>query len=861
MDAFDALLSSDLTDLFAVEQRLRREGALAVADRVVVHRAALLAGGASALKRGAPLTWLTAPPLPRRALWGHRGAVVAARADASGTRLVTLGADRRLRAWTPDGLCLVDLEAEGEGLALGGDGMILVLRSGGEVLCWSLDGTPRAPLRVEGLTQLALRDGQLTGLTEDDEWIALSPAGEVLRRVPLPEGRGSYCWRSGARLQVDGGVQVCISEDDPGGLYSPSESWFAWDPDTGEQTRLRKPTTAPTALGDLIVHAMPDGALYLQPPEVPPQPPPLHEGKVLVLGMTGDLLVSGGEGFRSHLQLSDLRTGAPLRQTERHRDLDRLVLGERAVSLGRYFHPHARAPTAKLWDLETGACQGTISAGGGYQARITASPDGRRLAWTDRQVLKLATTARPEQATDAALPWQWDRDLFWAPDGASLVVQLHGRAVSVWSLAAQTRQILTTEVLDSAQLALSADDAVVLTSWSHYRFHALRLDGRSIGGLPRGLTAWTFAAGEGGRYGIAGLVQGGLLWMDLVEQRKGLLIKQAGRITQSAAEGQEAVWASEEGVGLVDLPARAVRWRQREGLGEVHALAIGDAHVFAGCAQGRLTTLSRESGAILRQQAAHSDAIRALAVLPGGDVLSADARGALRRWPAGGGEGALVAELGSSLYDFSVRGDRILLRTKDGQQLRRLSDWASLPLPPAMGRGLLVGEGDRVVSLDRIAQVMRFDCRSAQAEPLAAWGEWAPSRQTVPLDGALHRLEPGALVCRGPHPWRLPGAHRRLLLAGDRLVVESSDGGLLAISRDGRVLWERPGAEPWVDIQADARSLLAVREGLLVVLSLADGAEVGRWHSGHRWQQGAVRGDRVAAGDEQGEVHLWALER
>lgn len=849
MDSFDALLSEDLTDLFAVEQRCRRAGRLAMADRLVAHRATLLAGGAAALRSDAPLCWRTAPPLPQRAIWGHLGGVVAVEVDPDRTRLVSLGADRRLRVWEPDGRCVVDVEAEGAGLVLGG-GLILVRRAGGEIRRWRHDGTPMAPLQMDGITDLALRDGQLTGLSEDGAWLSLAADGTILERVPLPEGRGGYKWRSGARLLSDGRVWVCISEEDPGGLYGPHEQWFEWSPASGAMECLRKPTPEPQLLGALVVHALPEGSLYLQPPGVPALPPGQHKSAVQVLGLTGAHLVSGGR----HLQISDAETGAPIQTTEYHRDLDRLVLGREAVSLSRYVHQRVRAPTAKIWDQASWTCRATVSAGENYLAHVSASPDGRRLAWTDRETLYLAASKAPEAVKTTVLPRQPERDFFWAPDGSVLLLQLHGWALSAWDLVTQTRRILTFEVLRSAQFVLAADDAAVLADWSHYGFHILALDGRSLGGVPGRLTAWTFAAGDGARYGIAGMVTGGLLWLDFAQRRRGWLLKDAGRITLSTAAGQDAAWGAAQEVGLVDLAGRAVRWRRP--LDGVSALAIGAEQVFVGDKHGAIVALSREDGTEERRWEAHAGRVCALAALPGGGLISGCEDGEIRRWP----EGTRISEAGEGqkLYGFSVRGDHILLRMKEGQQLRRLSDGARLPLPAQMGRGRLVGQGTQAVSLDHIVQVEQVDPHTARRETLAAWGDWPPSRGSLPVAGALLRLEPDALVCRGGTPWRLPGCYRRLLwVSDDRIIVEAEDGRLRAVSASGAVCWEREGQGAWADLCTDGQQVLAVRAGVLLVLSAADGRELGCWRSLHRWTRGAVRGDRIAAGDDQGSVHRW----
>ncbi|MFT5684927.1 MAG: WD40 repeat protein [Myxococcota bacterium] len=837
--------------LFAREQKLRAAGLPSSADFLVCHRHAILAGGEAALTGKTALRWQTQAPLPAVAIWGHSGSIVDAVVVAD--RLVSLGADGAMRIWSADGRCQAEISIPGTALVAVAGG-VLCARPDGSLEHRGLDGDLHHTLTGLPVGKIAGRGDGLIVLTSEAA-ICLDATGAEVSRHPLPGEDSTYTWRSDARLRRDGAVLIGTSEDYPGSLYGPQETWTLWDLSTNEQTRIPAPVEPPLILSGLHVHAMPDGHFRLQPPDIPPRPIPTHKGAVKVIGLTDRHLISGGEKLR----FADATDGTERHRTVYQSGLHELAMGGAVVSINKRDSPYP--PVAKVWDPETGACLHTVTGGAAVRSAITTSPDATRLAWTDKKVLYLADTSAPEDTRTVPRPWQWNRAIFWSVDGESVLIQTRGMALCVWDLDAEARRILTIKLLDSADLGLSSDDAVVLSSWSFYQFHALRLDGTSIGGLSKGLTTGTFTAGTGGRFGIAGGLSGGVVWMDLVAGHSKVILDKAGMISKTAADGDEAIWGGDEGlgmdgcVGLVSLPDGVVRWTWREGA--VCAVDIGGPHVVAGERGGFLVVLSRTDGTILHRWKAHEGECCAVTICSDGAILSGGQDGLVRCWQPDGSGGEVLFEEGRPVFGLHIRGDRLLIDGAGPHRLRQRGTWAELPLPARMGRALLVEDGHRAVSLDPIWRLDRIDVQTAAVEALHDWGDWDGAADLASRPGGLFVLRSGTLSQHGG--WSVSGDFKKLWHSGDPLVV-SSPGALSAFSLDGEQLWRVALPGVVADLAVGAAHAVVVGEGFWILLKLSDGTVTDTWRTPNKWRKCALRNGRIAAGDEAGEVHLWSIE-
>jgi WD40 repeat protein len=296
-------------------------------------------------------------------------------------------------------------------------------------------------------------------------------------------------------------------------------------------------------------------------------------------------------------------------------------------------------------------------------AALALAPDGATLALAsgDQIELRSAADGLPRASLSHSAEVQ---ALAFAPDGTRLAAALSSEAVVIWDLASRTA------------------------------LRELRLqDGRDPLALPSPLTSLSFApdgerllsGDQNGNVIIWQLSDGAVLHSLSVGWRSvsDVAFSPDGTTVGAASAG----WRSEAGaLWLWDAASGAELARLTIDDGERMlepvlrlAFAADGAAVVAGTASGNLLRWAWPSGSLERETQAHRAAISAMALTPGGGMISAGRDGALRRWS---GDGFVIDEYGGlpAISAVAAGAEHLAMGGEDGS----LTIWTP-PEAPATG--------------------------------------------------------------------------------------------------------------------------------------------------------------------------------
>lgn len=696
---------------------------------------------------------------------------------------------------------------EGPIKSMWADGEVLVTRgeNDGRLRRFAVDGRCLEDRDATRRDDARMLDDDLVVVQSKSVKLCDPETGRIRRRVQLPKAN-DYSWIDEVRLLDDGTVGLKFGEDDPGSLYGPEYEWVRFDPRDGSRTKMDTPSEEVVVAGRVAV-ALADGTIRLVEDRAALARAPAHAGRVLAVALGPGRFVSGsGDGIRIHDRSGELLT----RGAERQPGLAQIVLADRIVTTSRYIHDGNRTqPHARLWDRDTAAAGAKIEAGDRYKDFISCDPTGARLAYSKSGALYLHELGEGAgEPKRVELTWHWNRCHAWSPDGLRFAIQHYGVMPTVWDLASGERErILTTQVLDSAHFGLSEDGAVATIDHSFYRLHAIRVeDGAVLDSLEPGETL--SCSCSSGTKGVCGGVSGGF-WFDLATNER-IQHKQGPWIRACHVSGGFAALAGSDGVYAIELETGELLWRwvytETE---QLHVAVIGDSIVCLD-EDGQLRTLAE--GELVRQTTAMRTRCSqgaSMCALEDGTVLVGCPDGVIRRWHPRTGE--LLGEHvigGTAITHLSTGGAKVLCCRRDHRDHSRtwlmfaLDGWTPLPLPADAERPRLTADGRRLVSLDTIARLDVLDARTAEPLDRREFGNWPVAEDIMFEDGELRAVD--VVPVRD-------GVHAVLV----------DDDGSIVVTREGR--------------------------------------PVARWVAPRTWTCVAIDGDRVAAGDADGELALWAL--
>jgi WD40 repeat protein len=298
----------------------------------------------------------------------------------------------------------------------------------------------------------------------------------------------------------------------------------------------------------------------------------------------------------------------------------------------------------------------------GSPAALALAPDGTTLALASATQVELRNAA--DGLPRASLSHSAEvQALAFAPDGTLLAAALSSEVVVVWDLASRTplRELRRQEGRDPMALPspltslsfapdgerlVSGDQNGNVTIWQLHDgtvLHSLSVGWRSVSDVafsPDGTIVG--AASEGGRS------EAGAIWL----------------------------WHAVSGAELARLTVDDDQ-RMLEPVLRL-AFAADGAAVVAGTASGNLLRWAWPSGALERETQAHRAAISAMALTPGGGVISAGRDGALRRWS---GDGFVIDEYGGlpAISAVAAGSKYLAMGGEDG----RLTIWTPSESPAA----------------------------------------------------------------------------------------------------------------------------------------------------------------------------------
>lgn len=513
---------------------------------------------------------------------------------------------------------------------------------------------------------------------------------------------------------------------------------------------------------------------------------------------------------------------------------------------------------------------------------LALSPDGATLAVARGKVVELrdaaAGTLLATLGHDTPVA-----DVAYAPDGATIAAALAGDTLTLWDAAG--REPLR-------DLRLPQSDAVALAG--PFTSVAYAPDGLRIaaGDLNGNLAIWSASGGP-----------------PLVTASVGLRIvadvaySPDGATIAAASEG----WRGEAGaVWLFDPASGAERGRltiedEARLLEPVERLAFAadGGSVVAGTAAGAVLRWSWPDGALIGELAAHRAAVSAVALAPGGGLVTAGRDGDLRRW---NGDGARIDELdgmpavsavaaGAGVVatggeDGSValweqtgaaRGQRsahtghvnALATSPDGALLASAGDDGAVRLwglPDGMPRGELLGHEGPVLALAfapggallasagwdgtvrlwglpageplGVVTAIKSDGLSATAVLGVALDDSGRTVAATAYDGVLRRykVKDGA-----------PLASLATGAGGWLIAVAATPGGHMTALDDAGLLWAwGPEGDPaGREALADATALAALPDGRLLSVGPAGGLRL--------WSLGGAGPAELASADSVGD--------
>ena len=559
---------------------------------------------------------------------------------------------------------------------------------------------------------------------------------------------------------------------------------------------------------------MRDGSVRLVEDPEQLEPKPEHKWSVDAVALGPDRFVSvANEGMRIHDREGQLLAAGE----DFHRGTDQIILSDPIVTTTAYLHqhPHER-PHAQQWDPHTAEPGLRVDAGDRYREIMSADPSGSRVAYTVDGKLCLRELEPHAETLEIPLTWHWNRRLAWSPDGLRLAIQHSGRAPTVWKLATGARErLLTTEVLDSAHFGVSEDGAVVTVDHSFYRLRAIRvLDGVPLRSLEPGMNVK--CSMTRGTKGVCGGVEGGFHF-DLATNARTRLTKDY--VHAYHLHGPLAVLAGKAGVHALELDSGELSWtwsdpdeQQPQIQVAVVPSAWGPLVVSLG-EQGLLTTL--REGEVWMQRGLAPSPERSggqLCALPDGSVLVARHLEPLRRWDPVTGDLIDEYELGEGqvwIRSLSYGGGKVCCCLRNDARgaynlCFELDSRAPVALPPGAELPYLTPDGQRVISLDTVARLDLLDARTGELLEQRPFGSWERANELAFVEGELVARD-GVAISDGVHE------------------VTASEDGTIEVRRAGEL--------------------------------------VARWVAPRRWSCVAIDGDRLAAGDHQGRLALWALRR